>query len=206
MRKTKIVCTLGPATDTPEIMRELILSGMNVARFNFSHGNYEEHRRRLDMLREISEEVGIPVASLMDTKGPEIRLGKFKDKKATLTKGSLFILTTEDVMGDEKSVSISFKGLHEDLHPGDRVLLDDGLIELNVQSIDGGNIICRVVNGGEISDNKGVNVPDIALSMPYISPKDREDLIFAIQNDFDFIAASFVRTGEDIAEIGRAHV
>lgn len=201
MRKTKIVCTLGPATDSPEIMRELILSGMNIARFNFSHGTHEEHKKRLQLLRDTSAQLGIPVATLMDTKGPEIRLGNFKNHKAALERGNLFILTSDEVEGDENRVSITFKELAGDLKPGDKVLLDDGLIELRVQAIEGTNIICRVQNGGEVSDKKGVNVPDIALSMPYISARDREDLIFAVGQDFDFIAASFVRTAQDIVEI-----
>ncbi|MCI8442387.1 MAG: pyruvate kinase [Provencibacterium sp.] len=199
MRKTKIVCTLGPATDSPEVMREMILSGMNVARFNFSHGSYEEHLRRLTLLREISAQLKMPVASLMDTKGPEIRLGVFKGGKALLKKDSRFMLTAEEVQGDENRASLSFSELYRDVHADDRILLDDGLIELSVQSVEGKDILCRVVNGGEISDHKGVNVPDIALSMPYISEKDREDILFAIQNDFDFIAASFVRTAEDLS-------
>ena len=201
MRKTKLVCTLGPATDSPEIMRELILAGMNIARFNFSHGTHEEHKKRLQLLRDTSAQLGIPVATLMDTKGPEIRRGNFKNHRATLERGNLFILTSDEVEGDENRVSITFKELAGDLKPGDKVLLDDGLIELRVQAIEGTNIICRVQNGGDVSDKKGVNVPDIALSMPYISERDREDLIFAVGQDFDFIAASFVRTAQDIAEI-----
>lgn len=201
MRKTKIVCTLGPATDNPEIMRELVRSGMNVARFNFSHGTYEEHKTRLSLLRATAQELGEPIATLMDTKGPEIRLGAFKNQKAVLVKDSTFTLTSEEVLGDETRVSISFRELPGDLSPGDRVLLDDGLIELRVLSIEGADIACRVINGGDISDKKGVNVPDIALSMPYISQRDREDILFAIESDFDFIAASFVRTAEDIVDI-----
>lgn len=201
MRKTKIVCTLGPATDSPEILKEMILSGMNVARFNFSHGTHEEHKNRLDMLRGVSAQLGMPVATLMDTKGPEIRLGQFKGGRAALEKDGIFILTDEDDPGDETHVSISFKTLYEDLGPGDRVLLDDGLIELRVQSIEGHQIVCRIVNGGEISDHKGVNIPGIMLSMPYISKRDHDDLLFAIEQDFDFLAASFVRTADDVAEI-----
>lgn len=203
MRKTKIICTLGPATDSPEIMRELILSGMNVARFNFSHGSYEEHKRRLTLLRETSRQLGIPVASLMDTKGPEIRLGTFKNGRALLKKDQRFLLCGDVVEGDENRVSLSYPELYRDLKAGDRILLDDGLIALSVQSIEGHDILCRVLDGGEVSDRKGVNVPDIALSMPYISPRDREDLVFAIQQGFDFIAASFVRTAEDLSQVRR---
>lgn len=201
MRKTKIVCTLGPATDDPAVLQQLILSGMNVARFNFSHGTHEEHHRRLEMLREASRELMMPVATMMDTKGPEVRVGLFRDKKVLLQKGQTFILTNDDVEGDESHVSVSFKELYKDLSPGNRVLLDDGLIELQVQSIEGYKIITQVQNDGEISDRKGVNLPDVALSMPYISDRDREDILFGIDEDFDFIAASFVRTAEDIAEI-----
>lgn len=201
MRKTKIVCTLGPATDDPEILRALITSGMNVARFNFSHGTYDEHKKRLELLRRIAKEQGAPIASLMDTKGPEIRLGCFAQKKATLEKGARFVLSAQELLGDKNRVSISFKELAGDLREGDKVLLDDGLIELRVKAIEGGDIVCQVVNGGEISDRKGVNVPDIALSMPYVSQRDREDILFAIGEGFDFIAASFVRTADDIADI-----
>lgn len=203
MRKTKIICTLGPATDDKEIVKQLILSGMNVARFNFSHGNYEEHRKRLDILCQLREELQLPIAALLDTKGPEIRIGTFGDGRVTLRQGDTFTLTSRQVEGDASIVSITFPGLVTDVDVGSRILLDDGLIELKVREITATDIICKVINGGTISDRKGVNVPGVRVSMDYISPKDREDILFGIDNGFDFIAASFTRSAEDILQIRR---
>ena len=201
MRKTKIICTLGPATDHKETVRQLMLAGMNVARFNFSHGTHEEHLNRLKILKELREELGLPIAALLDTKGPEIRIGTFKTGKVTLSPGNLFTLTTREIEGDETIVSISFKGLVADVDVGNRILLDDGLIELRVREITETDIICKVINGGTISDRKGVNIPGVRVSMDYISPKDREDILFGIDNGFDFIAASFTRCADDILQI-----
>ncbi|MBC8570818.1 pyruvate kinase [Zongyangia hominis] len=203
MRKTKIICTLGPATDDKETVRQLILSGMNVARFNFSHGTYDEHRKRLDILEELREELQLPIAALLDTKGPEIRIGTFKEGRVTLKPGDQFTLTSRQVEGDASIVSITFAGLVSDVEVGSRILLDDGLIELKVREITATDIICKVINGGTISDRKGVNVPGVSISMDYISPKDREDILFGIDNGFDFIAASFTRSAADILEIRR---
>jgi len=201
MRKTKIVCTLGPASNNIEIMTKLARAGMDVARFNFSHDVYEAHLGRLQMLRSVAQDLKIPIASLMDTKGPEIRIGLFGAHKATLKEGQNFTLTTREVSGDESQVSVTFNNLPADVSQGDRILLDDGLIELKVQGKTDTDILTSVVNGGEISDQKGVNVPGIKLSMPYLSEKDRADIEFAAQNGFDFIAASFTRTADDIIAI-----
>lgn len=201
MRKTKIVCTLGPATDSEDILRGMMLAGMNVARFNFSHGNHEEHKKRLDMLKKLREELKLPVAALMDTKGPEIRLGSFEKGEVTLQTDSLFVLTPRTVPGDETVASISYPNLYQDVSVGSRILLDDGKIEMVVSEVRGEDIICKVLNTGLISDHKGVNVPGVHLSLPYISPRDRSDIQFCIENDFDFIAASFTRTAQDIRDI-----
>ncbi len=202
-RKTKIICTLGPATDSEEVLRQLMQEGMDVARFNFSHGDYQEQGRRLQQVKAIREELGIPVATLLDTKGPEIRLGQLKDKKAVLKEGQTFTLTTEDLLGDENRASITYKNLGKDVKTGTRILIDDGLIEMTVRQVTDTEIICVVNNGGVISDKKGINVPDVELSMPYISQKDYEDIVFGIENDFDFIAASFVRCADDVLQIRR---
>lgn len=215
-RKTKIVCTLGPATDHEQVMRSLIEEGMNVARFNFSHGSHEEQFGRLQMLRKLREELKRPVAALLDTKGPEIRLMEFEGGKAELLDGQTFILTTEEIKGDASRVSITYKELPMDIKPGARILIDDGLIGMEVTAIrpaEGGmtdssgnramDIVCRVINGGTVSNKKGVNVPNVELSMPYISEKDYSDIVFAVENDYDFIAASFVRTANDVLAIRR---
>ena len=201
MRKTKIVCTLGPATDDIEVMKQLVKEGMNVARFNFSHGSHEEHEKRLQMLNECRNNTESYVAALLDTKGPEIRLKKFENGKVELKKGQKFTLTTSNIMGTKDHVSVTYESLPEDLKVGTRVLIDDGLIELNVIDIVGNDISCNVINGGTISDNKGINVPDIDLSMPYLSDKDRSDIIFGVKHDFDFISASFVRCAADVMKI-----
>lgn len=201
MRKTKIICTLGPATKDEEVVRALMLNGMNVARFNFSHGDYAQHETNMEMIKKLRTELNLPIATLLDTKGPEIRIGNFKNKKVTLQQDNLFILTTDDILGDENKVSVSYKNLPKDIHIGSKVLLDDGLIELKVVNIEGNEIVCKVINGGDISDHKGVNIPGHALSMPYMSEKDRNDIIFGIKHEFDFIAASFTRCADDIMQI-----
>lgn len=201
MRKTKIICTLGPASTDPSIIRQMMLEGMNVARFNFSHGSHEEHLEKLETIRRLRKELELPIATLLDTKGPEIRLGQFKDGRTELTAGEELILTTRQVMGDSRCVSVSYKGLPQDVKVESRILLDDGLIELQVQEIGETDIRCRVVNSGKISDRKGVNLPGACLSMPYLSDQDRADILFGVEQGFDFIAASFVRTAEDILAI-----
>ncbi len=199
MRKTKIVCTIGPATDDKNIMRELMLAGMNVARFNFSHGEYETHEQRFRMVEELRKELDLPVATLLDTKGPEIRLGKFvDDKPVEIYDGDLYVLTTEDILCDNQRGSITFKKLPRDVSIGTRILINDGVIELLTEKVTNTEITCRVIHGGTLSNNKGINVPGVKLSMPYLSESDMNDLEFGAKMGFDFIAASFVRTAADI--------
>jgi len=199
MRKTKIVCTVGPATDNDDVLREMMLSGMNVARFNFSHGDYETHKKRFEQVVRLREELGLPIATMLDTKGPEIRLGKFVDNKPVEIKdGDKFTLTTKDIPCTAEIASISFAKLPQDVKPGISILINDGLVELVVEKICGTDIICKVKHGGILSNNKGVNVPGIQLSMPYLSDKDMSDLEFGAKMGFDFIAASFVRSSADI--------
>ena len=201
MRKTKIVCTLGPSTQEESILKELMLEGMNVARFNFSHGTHESHKVMFDKIDKVRTELDLPVATMLDTKGPEIRIRSFKEGKVMLTKGQKFTLTTREVEGDETIVSVNYLDLPKDVKENGSILLDDGLIELKIEKIEGQDILCEVKNNGALSNNKGVNLPDTSLSMPFISEKDREDIIFGIQTGFDFIAASFTRSKEDILEI-----
>lgn len=202
MKKTKIVCTMGPNTNDKDLMRKLVESGMDIARFNFSHGDHEEQKSRMDMLKEIREEVGSPVAILLDTKGPEIRTGLLRDgKKVNLEEGQIFTLTTEVIEGDERKVSITYDGLVEDLEIGKTILIDDGLIELKVKELTDTEIVCTVVNGGELGQRKGVNVPNVPVRLPALTQKDREDIIFGVEQGVDFIAASFVRSAEGILEI-----
>ena len=201
IRKTKIVCTLGPSTDKGDVLRQLMQEVMNVARFNFSHGSHEEQKARLDKLVALREELDLPVAALLDTKGPEIRLKELKGGKAELKEGQLFTLALGDFVGDASRVAITYEDLHNDVKAGDRILIDDGLIEMKVVRLDGTDIVCEVINGGMISNKKGVNVPNVELSMPFISETDYSDIVFGIENGFDFIAASFTRTADDILQI-----
>ena len=203
MRKTKIICTIGPASESEERLRELMLAGMDVARFNFSHGSHEEHKTKFERVNKISGELGLPVATLLDTKGPEIRLKTIEGGKAELKMGQKFILTTDDIIGNSEKASITYKNLKNDISVGTTILIDDGLIEMVVEEIDETDIICTVVNGGPISNNKGVNVPGAVLSMPYISEADRSDIMFGCDMGYDFLAASFVRCREDILEVRR---
>lgn len=201
MRKTKIICTLGPSTDKEGVLRELVANGMNVARFNFSHGSHEEHLGRFEKLKAIREELGKPVAALLDTKGPEIRLKDFKNGTELLEAGQTFTLTTRDVDGTKEICSITYKDLPQDVQPGGTIMLDDGLIKLQIQTVNDTDIVCKVLNNGKIKNKKGVNVPGVHLSMPYMSQRDRDDIIFGAQQGFDFIAASFVRTAQDVYDI-----
>lgn len=199
MRKTKIVCTVGPATDDEAVLRQLMLCGMNVARFNFSHANHEEHRRRYEMVDRLRRELNLPIATMLDTKGPEVRLGLFKDNKPVeIFTGDTYTLTTRDVVCDDKIASVSFSGLPADVQPGTAILINDGLISLRVKKVTATDIICEVTEGGILSNNKGVNVPGVELSMPYLSERDMTDLEFGAKTGFDFIAASFVRTAADV--------
>ena len=201
MRKTKIICTLGPSTDKEGVLRELIANGMNVARFNFSHGSHEEHLGRFEKLKALREELGKPVAALLDTKGPEIRLKDFKNGVENLVAGQTFTLTTRDVEGTSEICSITYKDLPMDVEPNGTIMLDDGLIKLQIVTVNDTDIVCKVLNSGKIKNKKGVNVPGVHLSMPYMSQRDRDDIIFGAQQGFDFIAASFVRTAQDVYEI-----
>lgn len=201
MKKTKIVCTLGPATDREGVMEKLVLSGMNVARFNFSHGSYEEHEKRYTAMREIADKHKVPVAMLLDTKGPEIRIKQFKEGKIQLERGQKFTLTTREVEGTKEEVSITYKNLPKDAAEGMPILIDDGLIGMKVIEKNDTDIVCEVLNDGVISNNKGVNVPGAHLSMPFISAKDRADIEFGAKLGFDFIATSFTRTVKDILAV-----
>lgn len=201
MRRTKIICTLGPSTDKDDVLRQLMLTGMDVARLNFSHQTHQEQKVRVEAVKKIREELKLPIALLLDTKGPEIRLKDFSTPKVFLQEGKTFTLTTRDVMGDETIAAITFQHLPSEVHSGAKILIDDGLIELRVDSCTETDILCTVVNGGNISAHKGINVPGIQLSLPFISDQDKKDIAFAVEQDFDFIAASFTRSAQDILDM-----
>lgn len=202
MKKTKIVCTMGPATDDKEVLRSIIRNGMDVARFNFSHGTHPEQKKRMDMLKMIREEEHSNTAILLDTKGPEIRTGVLKGgKKVMLEAGSMLTLTAAEIEGDAGKVSITYSGLADDVDRGKKILIDDGLIELEVMKKEGADIVCKVLNGGELGERKGVNVPNVPVRLPAITEKDKEDIRFGVEQEVDFIAASFVRNAECILEI-----
>ena len=202
MKKTKIICTMGPRTMDKIILKELIAGGMNVARFNFSHGSYEEHAERIALVRQVSEQLGIPVALMLDTKGPEIRTGLLKDgKKVSLEQGKEFTLYTEEREGDETGCSITYQQLVYDVRKGDTILIDDGLIGLEVQRVSADKIECIIKNGGELGERKGVNVPNVKIHLPGVTQKDREDILFGIEQGVDYIAASFVRNSDCIMDI-----
>ena len=202
-RRTKIVCTMGPRLFENDLIRPLMLAGMDVARFNFSHGTHETHLKWYTEVCRMRDELGLPVATMLDTKGPEIRTGDFEGGRVTLEPGQLFTLHTEPCMGDKDHCFITYANLPRDVKPGDSILIDDGLIGMTVEHVTEKEITCKVLNGGAVSNHKGINVPDVHLSMPFISPKDREDILFAIENGFDFIAASFTRSAEDVMQIRR---
>lgn len=201
MRKTKITCTLGPAVDTEEKLRELMLTGMNCARFNFSHGTHESQLATLTKLKKVREELGLAVATMLDTKGPEIRVKSIENGPITLVKGETLTLTTEDVVGNSQRVAVTYANLHKELTVGNRVLIDDGLVELKVQKIEGAEITCQIENGGNISSNKSINIPDVHIQLPSLTEKDKGDLKFGVENDYDFVAASFVRSASDVADV-----
>ena len=202
MKKTKIICTMGPSVDNEELLKELINNGMNIARFNFSHGTHEEQKERMDRLKKVREELKVPIAILLDTKGPEIRTGLLENgQKVLLETGAEFTLTTEEIIGNAEKVSVTYDGLVNDVKIGGTVLIDDGLIGLEVKKIKGNDIICEVINGGELGQRKGVNVPNIPVKLPAITEKDREDIKFGVEQEIDFIAASFVRNADCILEI-----
>ena len=201
MRKTKIVCTMGPAADDVEVLRGIIRAGMNIARLNFSHGNHEEHKKRIELVRKVSREENKDVAIMLDTKGPEIRIKQFECKKIALKIGDEFTLSCEDVVGNESIVSVTYDNLYNEVSVGTTILIDDGLIEIEVKQIDGKNIICEVISGGELSNNKSINIPNTKIMLPALTDKDIEDIVFGIENDIDFVAASFIRCKEDIKNI-----
>lgn len=201
MRNTKIVCTLGPASDNEEMLTKLLNAGVNVLRLNFSHGDHSEHKKRIETIKKVRDNLQVPAPIMLDTKGPEIRLGKFEQGFVTLKEGQEFVLTTDTVMGDNSKASVSYKGITHDMEPGDKILIADGLVELIVNSIEGTNLICTVINGGEIGNNKGVNLPGVKVQMPAITQKDIEDIKFGVENDIDLIAASFVRKAADVVEM-----
>ncbi len=202
-RKTKIVCTLGPSTANDDVLRELMRSGMDVARLNFSHGDHETHLNNINRIRRLSEELNKPIAIMLDTRGPEIRLELFENHKVELKKGQTFTLCTQSILGNEERASITYKELPRDIHEGTTILIDDGLVSMTVRSLSAEEIVCVVNNDGTVSDRKGINVPDADLSMPYLSQKDREDIAFGVRNGVDFVAASFARTAEDMLEVRR---
>ncbi|MFQ9115624.1 pyruvate kinase [Eubacterium sp.] len=202
MRKTKIVCTLGPSTDDEKVLEQLIKEGMNVARCNFSHGSHEEHKERMNKVKRIRKKCDKPVAILLDTKGPEIRTGNFEGDKVCVKAGQTFTLVADkEVIGNNEKAGITFADLYKDVKPGVVIMIDDGLIEMEVVKIEGTDIVCNVKNEGVISNHKGVNVPDVHISMPYMSEQDKSDILFGIKEDVDYIAASFTRTADDVKEL-----
>lgn len=201
MRKTKIVCTIGPTSESKEVLRKLIEAGMNAARLNFSHGSYEEHGKRIELVKRIRQEQKKHTAIILDTKGPEIRVRSFKNGKIELSEGQEFTITTENIVGDSSIVSVTYDKLHEDVKPGDTILIDDGLIGLRVEAIEEMNIKCRVLNSGALSNNKGVNIPDVKINLPALTQKDIDDIVFGIKSGVDMIAASFIRKAADVIAI-----
>lgn len=202
MKRTKIVCTMGPNLDNQEVMSSLIKTGMDIARFNFSHGDHAEHKGRMDMLKKLRKEQKVPVAILLDTKGPEIRTGVLEDgRKVQLKEGQTFVLTTEEIVGNAEKVFVTYSDLPRDVNKGDRILIDDGLIELHIKEITDTDIVCTVVNGGELGDRKGINVPNVSVNLPALTDKDKDDILFGVEQEVDFIAASFVQKAEDVLEI-----
>lgn len=202
MKKTKIICTMGPKTEDRDVLVQLVKGGMDVARFNFSHGDYEEQKRRMDMLKSVREELGIPVAMLLDTKGPEIRTGLLENgENVVIEEGSTFMFTTKEIMGTKDGVSVTYDQLPQDVRTGGRILVDDGLLEFEIMEIDGEDIVCRTVSGGVLGQRKGVNVPNVHVNLPAITQKDKQDILFGIEQGVDFIAASFIRSGDAILEI-----
>ena len=201
MRKTKIICTLGPAVDNPDILEKLMLAGMDVARINFSHGNYEEQQDRIERVKEVRKRVNKPISLLLDTKGPEIRIGKFANDEIVLENGDVFTLTNEDILGNKTKVSITYKNLYNEVQIGTKILINDGTIETIVKKIDGKDIICEVINGGKLTNRKSINIPGMNINLPSITQKDIDDIKFGIIAGFDYIAASFVRKPEDVLAI-----
>ena len=201
MRKTKIICTIGPSSDNYETLSQMFEAGMNVARLNFSHGTHEEHQKKIDLIKKVREDMHLPIAIMLDTKGPEYRIKTFKDHKITLNDGDKFTLTTDDIEGDETKVAVTYKDLPKQLKKGDRVLINNGLVILEVEKTSGSNVECNVITGGVLSDRKSMNFPNKVMTGDYLSEQDKADLLFGIKNDVDFVAASFVSTKKDMEEI-----
>ena len=201
MRKTKVVCTIGPSCENTETLKKMCEAGMNVARLNFSHGSHEEHKRKVDLIKEVREEMKLPIAIMLDTKGPEYRIGTFADHKITLEEGADFTFTIEDLVGDETKVSVSYKDLMKNLEPGDTVLVNNGLVIFEVMEVTEREARCKVVSGGVLSDKKSMNFPGKVMKQDFLSETDKADILFGIENDVDFIAASFVSTKEDIQSL-----
>ena len=201
MRKTKIICTLGPACGNEETIREMCLAGMNVARLNFSHGDHEQHGKMISMIKKVREDLGMPIAIMLDTKGLEYRLGVFENERITLSDGNIFSFTTDDIVGNEKIVSVSYKGLIDELSVGDTILVNNGLVEFRVKELAGKTALCDVVTGGELSNRKSMSFPGKVLGQPFLSEQDKRDIKFGVENDIDYVAASFVSTKKDVAEM-----
>lgn len=201
MRKTKIICTIGPASENEETLTKMCLAGMNVARLNFSHGTHEEHQKKIDLIKKVREKLGLPIAIMLDTKGPEYRIKTFQNGRVHLNDGDTFTFTTDDVEGDETRVSVTYKRLISDLSVGDRILVNNGLVVFEVTALEGSNAICKVLSGGDLSDRKSMNFPNRLMTGPFLSEQDKSDLLFGIQNDVDFVAASFVSTRQDVADM-----
>ena len=201
MRKTKIICTIGPASDNEATLTQMCRAGMNVARLNFSHGTHAEHKEKIDMIKSVREKLNLPIAIMLDTKGPEYRIKTFKDKKISLREGDKFTFTTEDVVGDETRVSVTYENLIEELNVGDRILVNNGLVIFEVEELSGNDAVCKVIAGGELSDRKSMHFPNKVLMQEYLSEQDKADLLFGITNQVDFVAASFVSTKKDISSL-----
>ena len=201
MRKTKIICTIGPASENEEVLTQMCLAGMNVARMNFSHGTHEEQKAKMDLVKKVREKLNLPIAILLDTKGPEYRIKTFKDGKVTVTAGQTFTFTTNDVEGDETIVSVNYKNLHKEMKPGGEITVCNGIVKFEVQEIQGKNIICKCVVGGEMSNRKSMSFPNKVMSGPYLSEQDKSDILFGIEQGVDYVAASFVSTRQDVQDI-----
>ena len=201
MRKTKIICTIGPASDNEQTLTKMCRAGMNVARLNFSHGTHEEHKEKIDLIKRVREKLGMPIAIMLDTKGPEYRIKCFENKKVTVNDGDTFTFTTEDVIGNERIVSVTYENLIDELVIGDRILVNNGLVVFEVEQLCGKNAVCRVVSGGELSNRKSMHFPNKTLKQDYLSEQDKADLLFGIENEVDFVAASFVSCKSDIEAV-----
>ena len=201
MRKTKVICTIGPASENEEILTQMFEAGMNVARLNFSHGTHEEHEKKIDLIKRVREKMDLPIAIMLDTKGPEYRIRTFKDGKITVHEGDTFTFTTEEVEGDETRVSVNYKGLVEDLSVGDRITVNNGMVVFEVTALEDPNVICMVITGGTLSNKKSMSFPNKVMSGPYLSEQDKADLLFGIEHDVDYVAASFVSTRQDVLDV-----